>query len=562
MATMWPKRVPSHIRNHPLRRAEVLTYDKLANVLDDNFHVFYSSPWLGMDRYGNERDGECDFLIAHPKLGILAIEVKGGEISFDPKARQWRSKSAQKITFDIKDPVEQARSAKHELLDKLKKSKKWKPRRIHTSHGIIFPDAVLKAKDLGADRPAKIFCASRRFRKDLEQWIKERMSFNNLPEGCHPLGTDGIRALEHLLALPFCLNHSIAVTIDGIEEEISTLEQSQYFILDYISGIPRALIRGGAGTGKTVLAMEAAVRSARGGKRTLLTCYNRPLANSMAHQLGEEVNLKVAGFHSLCGAMATESGTPKPEGGGRDFYDTVLPDILDKSMQARPDLKWDTVIVDEGQDFQQNWWVAIDSCLKAKGELRIFLDSNQRLYNRDSILPGELDTVPVPLTRNLRNTVQIHKAASVHYIGDDFQSGGPEGVAINWIEENNHEARLKCTISTLTGLLHEQDLDVGDIAVLVNAQDDKNAIREKCGKLAMPVAEAKELEPEKVVVDTVRSFKGLERPVIILLSGDAEVARKELAYVAFSRARAHLYVIASSEEMHFLRHGKDLPPAL
>lgn len=78
MAVLWPRKLPRSVLDDPRRRAEVRVYNRLAEVLNDTFHVFYSSPWLGTDRLGNEKDGECDFLVAHPDHGILAIEVKGG----------------------------------------------------------------------------------------------------------------------------------------------------------------------------------------------------------------------------------------------------------------------------------------------------------------------------------------------------------------------------------------------------------------------------------------------------------------------------------------------------
>ncbi len=77
MAVLWPRKLPRSVLDDPRRRAEVRVYNRLAEVLNDTFHVFYSSPWLGTDRLGNEKDGECDFLVAHPDHGILAIEVRG-----------------------------------------------------------------------------------------------------------------------------------------------------------------------------------------------------------------------------------------------------------------------------------------------------------------------------------------------------------------------------------------------------------------------------------------------------------------------------------------------------
>jgi Nuclease-related domain len=147
MAKLWPRTLPASIRDDRRRRAEVRVFEKLANILDDSYTVFYSSPWLGTDHLGNEKDGECDFMVAHPLLGYLAIEVKGGGISFDSTIRQWWTTDSNGFRFKIKDPVEQARSAKHELLKKLKNLPGWRERWVHNSHGVIFPDAATVPAD-------------------------------------------------------------------------------------------------------------------------------------------------------------------------------------------------------------------------------------------------------------------------------------------------------------------------------------------------------------------------------------------------------------------------------
>ena len=98
--------------------------------LDDSFVVFYSRPWLGLKPDGEEIDGECDFIVAHAELGMLTLEVKGGAVAYDTRTDQWTSRDRWKVTHNIKNPVHQARSAKHELLKKLNTSPHWKTRRI------------------------------------------------------------------------------------------------------------------------------------------------------------------------------------------------------------------------------------------------------------------------------------------------------------------------------------------------------------------------------------------------------------------------------------------------
>lgn len=554
MAVLWPRQLPRSIRDDPRRSAEVRVYDRLAEVLDDSFHVFYSSPWLGTDRLGNEKDGECDFLIAHPDHGILAIEVKGGrEISFDPQDGQWRSADHGGFVHKIKDPVEQARSAKHEILRRLNASPKWRRRFIHAAHGVVFPSAGSPLGDLGADRPARIFCCSRQFREAFGDWIAQRLKAGQRPDNCEPLGRDGIAALERLLAHPFTLSFRIGAALAEADTEFRVLEPSQYQILDIIADIPRALVRGGAGTGKTVVAIEEALRSAAAGRKTLLTCHSRPLASDLERKLKNVENLTVAGFHALCGRMSRKAGVSPPAGiSESELYESALPNALYHAMEVQPGLRWDTIIADEGQDFRDEWWIALDACLVPDGRIRVFMDSNQRVYESAGNGVRDLSVVPVRLSRNLRNTKNIHKAASVHYSGPDIIADGPDGLEVSWVSAESPEAKVEAAYRELRRLVFNEEVAPGDIAVLVNGSAAQASFLERSSGTSIPFTDAETMALEEVVVDTVRRFKGLERPAVILIVSGDEMDRRELAYVAFSRARAYLCVVSSAKEAKWL----------
>ncbi|WP_105103352.1 NERD domain-containing protein [Microbulbifer pacificus] len=556
MAVLWPRKLPRSVLEDRRRRAEVRVYNRLAEVLDDSFQVFYSSPWLGTDRLGNEKDGECDFLIAHPDHGILAIEVKGGEISYDPTDDQWRSKDAFGFVHKIKDPVGQARSAKYEILKRLNTSNRWQRRYIHTTHGVIFPSAASPPKDLGSDRPGRIFCCSTQLRNGLRDWIAERMKEGQRPDNCQGLGHDGIAALEDLLAKPFTLSFRIGAAIAEADAEFTALEPAQYQILDTIAEIPRALVRGGAGTGKTVVAVEEAIRSAASGRKTLLTCLSRPLAKNLERTLNNIPNLTVVGFHSLCGRMAHLADIPVPtDPGGQELYESILPNALYEAVESRPSLKWDTIIIDEGQDFRIDWWIAIDACLKSEGRLRVFMDSNQKVYEHAGTGIHDLSVVPVRLSRNLRNTKNIHNSALVHYSGPDITADGPDGLEVAWIEAETEQAKIEAAFRELRRLVFNEEVAPSEIAVLVNSPSARIGFLERSSGTSIPIADAEDMSLEEVVVDTVKRYKGLERPVIILVVSGEEMERRELAYVAFTRARAFLCVVASGNEKKLLADG-------
>lgn len=560
MAVLWPRKLPRSVVDDPKRRAEVRVYNRLAEVLNDTFHVFYSSPWLGTDRFGNEKDGECDFLVAHADYGFLAIEVKGGkEISFDPKDSQWRSTDHGNFVHKIKDPVAQARGAKHEILSRLNSSARWPRRFIHTAHGVIFPSAGSPHGDLGADRPVSMFCCSLQFEHRLGEWIADRLKVGNRPSNCKPLGRDGIAALERLLAHPFTLSFRIGAALAEADTEFRVLEPSQFHVLDVILDIPRALIRGGAGTGKTVVAIEEALRSAGTGRRTLLTCHSRPLATNLERKLKGIENLTVAGFHALCGSISRQTGvqTP-PDTREQDLYDSALPNALYCAMELQPALKWDTIIVDEGQDFRVEWWVAIDACLASSGNLRVFMDSNQKVYDSAGNGVNDLSVVPVRLSRNLRNTKNIHNAASTHYSGLEIIADGPDGLEVSWINADNPDLQFAAAFRELKRLVFHEEVAPGDIAVLVNGPLARAGFLEKSSKATIPFTDAEAMVLEDVVVDTVRRFKGLERAAVILIVSGDEMERRELAYVALSRARSYLCIVCSESDAQWLSAKVDL----
>jgi len=559
MAVLWPRKLPRSVLDDPRRRAEIRVYDRLADILDDSFHVFYSSPWLGTDRLGNEKDGECDFLIAHPDHGMLAIEVKGGkEISFDPRDGQWRSTDHGGFVHKIKDPVAQARSAKHEILKRLNESPRWPRRFIHAAHGVIFPGTGSPPGNLGADRPASIFCCSRQLQQGLRGWLGDRLKAGQRPDNCEALGHDGIAALERLLAHPFTLSFRIGAALAEADTEFRVLEPSQYHVLDVIADIPRALIRGGAGTGKTVVAIEEALRSAAAGRKTLLTCHSRPLATNLERKLKDVENLTVAGFHALCGRISHQAGVPPPSNiSERERYETALPNALYRAMEVQPALRWDTIVVDEGQDFSADWWIAIDACLRHGGHLRVFMDSNQRVYESAGVGVHDLSVVPVRLSRNLRNTKNIHSAASVHYSGPEIIADGPDGLEVSWITAENADQKVEAAYRELRRLVFNEEVAPGDIAVLVNGPAARTNFVERSSGTSIPLTDAETMALEDVVVDTVRRFKGLERPAIILIASGDEMDRRELAYVAFSRARAYLCVVCSKADARWLSEKED-----
>ena len=227
-----------------------------------------------------------------------------------------------------------------------------------------------------------------------------------------------------------------------------------------------------------------------------------------------------------------------------------------KSLNCDETQRFDRIIVDEGQDFADNWWIAIDEALTQDGSIRVFFDSNQRLYNRNSEFLNSLDLAPIPLNRNLRNTKRIHQASMVHYSGPGATAIGPPGIELKWLETEDGPCMAKAAFDEVKRLVYREELDPADIAVLVPNQEARDAFMVATARSGLAFTDAETTSSEAVVVDTVRRYKGLERPAVILCIAGAKAGLTELAYTGMTRARAALSIVCQPKDRHWIENGR------
>lgn len=536
---MWPSVLCRQVREDQFRSAEVKVYDQLAKSLSPGWTVYYSRPWTGLTSTGRERDGECDFVLAHPKRGFLAIEVKGGEISFDPTTNEWRSKDRHGIRHKIKDPIEQARRSKHELLNKLKAQRGWRnDRLVRMRHGVIFPDTELPPSQLGADRPIEIFCC-RPTMSRIAAWVDQRLKETSDEAG---LDRDGMQALERLLATPFTLRVPLGHLLEDDEKAIASLTPQQFHILDAIADLNKVAIGGAAGTGKTIVAVEDAVRMSEISGRTLLTCNGSLLAANLRTRLSQ-TSVEVFTFQELCIDLARKAHLSIPKAVDSAFLDVGAPELLVQAVEQDPSLKFDAIVVDEGQDFRSHWWVALSSALaSASSRLHVFYDTNQSLYGAVGTQLASFNLLPIRLTRNLRNTQSIHEVATRHYTGPNTISDGPKGVPTEEIVSSDADTPMVIAdvIRRLTGV---EKVSPSDVVVLAVKQDRLNVIAERLGSA----------RSSEIAFETISRFKGLERAVVIVVADKNLSDEPELTYVALTRARTHLIIVGSEPILNWIK---------
>ena len=567
MAVMWPKKLPHEIESNARRSTECRVFGELETALDDSFVVFYSRPWHGSDAHGTEIDGECDFVVAHADWGMLVLEVKGGAVGYDPDTDQWTSTDRWGEKHDIKNPAQQAVRSKHVLLGKLKESPHWKPRRIQARHGVILPQSATPKTDLGPNIPLSICCFSERFHDDFGGWILERFSDADMSDklkkkgvdlpATRGLGEEGLQALERILAKPIQLSTPLAALLSQDDAALRTMTQQQFQIMRLIKEIPRAAICGAAGTGKTVLAMEEALHCADNGARTLFVCFNRGLAKEAQSILEQHLLIEAMTFHALCHKFIKLDDLEDQVGDtNANRFEETMPRLLLQAFECLEDNRYDAIIVDEGQDFRPLWWEVLDAGFAPGGaeRLRVFYDNNQRLYSSAANLPKDVELVPIPLTHNLRNTQRIHELVLRHYTGHEIKGRGPEGVAAEWIRADTFGEVVQKISERVTRLL-DDGVYSGDIAILAENEAIIKEIAPDGFVGEFPTICLDESTEDRITVDTIRRFKGLDRQVVILAATRNVVRSKELSYVALSRARTCLIIVGAEEDLHCLKTG-------
>lgn len=547
MAKVYPEALPSSVRDDPRRRAECRTYEELSAQLDKDWVIYYSVPWIGKARPDWRReDGEADFVIAHPELGFAVVEVKGGGIEIAD--RQWYSVDRNDARHHIKDPFQQATKSKHMLLDRIRSARGWAGGSwIRSAHFVVLPDAADVRSDLSVHAPRDLI-VTRTELPHLGERAREIMEAADDESRVQSNGALLIRTLDDLIGRNIFLRNPLSAQLADEERELLRLTEAQFDVLHHLRNFRRAAICGCAGSGKTLIAVEKALRAARAGQRTLLTCYNKPLALHLSAVTSGTEGLDVSTLQALCVKTALATGQHPPIGDHlpQDVYDNVYPELLSKAMTLDKSLRYDTVIVDEGQDMREEWWIAIYDLLanQENSTLYVFLDDNQRLYAGTAV-PDDLPRFP--LNANVRNTRQIVDVVRPHYAGDEsIESRGPAGRSVEALPCSAATARreLERVINRLIqveGVAHE------DIVVLTMSSTASSSVR------GASLPGGRVLGDERPGVkairfDTVRRFKGLESAVVIIvdLTEESVADTTDLLYVALSRPKSHLVLLGDT----------------
>lgn len=558
VATMFPEQIPAEFE---ATRSEVAFHAALAEALPDDFYVYFSTPYLSA---GDARQGESDFLVLHHEHGLLNIEVKGG--GFRRDGHKWVSVSPGGGLQERKNPAVQARDQLKRIVEKLTgrmrevfPHEEWAlTGRLPLVFGWSLAFPFTRVDDVNVpmefEREVLIDCDDL---ERLEEAVLDAFRFyrrawkreGDVPKMKRP---DFERFCKQVLSPAFNLVPNLAGLLAAERRTFVRLSETQRRGVRQILANDRIRIPGGAGTGKTILALEAARRVADQGKRVLLLCYNRHLRHHLCEEVEEMVltaggSIEVGGFVQLCfeaGRRLEKRLTwPKDEDPG-EFIVNEAPLRLFEAVDAGLFEPYDAIIVDEGQDFAGPWWEVLELMLSEQGKMAVFYDDAQSIFEHGNCVP-QFPAV-FPLFENFRNTRAI--AEPVQTLGGVEMESHPDcpvGEAPTIFQQPGPSKTLRMVDELVESLIDAKSVPPETIVILTPHSPKSSTLKDVQTLGGRRVVHAIQNRPSNTVLHTsISSFKGLEADVVILVDIDPADPRCSTRdrYVAASRARHRLYV--------------------
>jgi DNA polymerase III delta prime subunit len=568
MATMYPPRIATGTQS----RGEVEVFRRLRDDPGtDDWFVLHS---LDIVNHETQVAGEIDFIIIVPGQGVVCLEVKGCR-TLRRENGLWYYGSNPRP--DARGPFKQAAEAMHSI-------RRYVTGRDSNLHNTVFWSAVLfpfvEFSVISSEWHSWQVIDSRDFRSNPLSDLVSRVLMNALrflqeqtavtwfdPNDARPTHAES-QQLAHLLRPYFEFFEPPEVRATRRAEEVKHYTEEQFSALDGMEMNKRAIFAGPAGTGKTLLAIEAARRSALSGKRVLLLCFNRLLGQWLREQTNSLSAVTTSTLHSY---MLSVANMQPPDNASSEFWSKRLPELaIDELLRRVGDnpFVYDVLIIDEAQDILSSQYLdVLDLSLRgglASGEWRIFGDfERQTIFGPEAteikeILIERFGQVPrYSLRANCRNTPRIAEIIRLltgmtpGYRRILRPDNRVEPVIHTYATDNQQRKML---IKSIEHCVDEGILPQ-DIVIISPRTGETAAISllgEKWSSRLQPLKELQEADirsDERIKFGTIHYFKGMEAPAVIVTDIE-EIATQRataLLYIALSRALHRLVILVSEE---------------
>lgn len=563
-----PKMIPRRIDADTLSPGEIEFFMRISQEENISDWTILHSLNIAPTYHQTRIMGEIDFLVIIPKLGMIAVEIKAHREIRIEDGLWFLGRSDQSGSIN---PFVQLKDAMFSL-QKYISDHNSLLKEIPIFPLVIFTHCEIVLESVEIDRTS--YASSKEFRNGkLSELLKKKISLarkklleknsaqwlrNNPDRPNDKAILDLIRLLRPNIELSNqTFNHSAT-----IQKELLKFTAEQFDALDSLEDNSCILFNGPAGTGKTFIAIESAIRAANEGQKVLFICMNKLLSAYLKKQLNGYTNITVSTFGALIKSYDPQSN---PDIVTQEYYwNNELPQLAYSNIiNNEDDGSFDLLIIDEAQDIiGNNLWLDCLDLLLAKGltygKWHIFGDFvYQAIYSRnvsESELINDLkkrnsNFMPYKLHKNCRNTESSSKLSLTLLAMDSpyksYLRCQPSILESRYYMYSNDSAQLKKLNEILQNCLKE-GFKYSDIVILSKVAESKSLAHQN--KVGLN-AEVYTLGSNCLRYTSIHKFKGLEAPVIILTDFD-EIESDEAQKMMFTGASR------STDSVHFLLHKR------
>ena len=515
---------------------EIETLAQLADGLPDEYTVYHGLHWTRIDK-GYALVGEIDFAVVTPAGKMLLIEQKCGFLKETPEGlRKMYGTKEKSIPFQIGRSMD----ALHKRL-----GRSCPDAQFHLDSLLYCPDYSVKDPGSAGIDPARIVDASRR-----EQFVSIIRNILPIDEPRHP----AIEKLHRFLADELNLVPDVQAIAGQARTLYTRLSGGLATWARQIEFEPfRLRVIGTAGSGKTQLALAVYQDALAAGRRPLYVCYNRPLADHVS-RIAPNGGV-VATYHQLADRLVRDHGEVPDfsQPGAFARLETFMDDFVPQEHW-----RFDELIVDEGQDFQETWKDNLLRMLRPEGRAWWMEDPMQNLYGRPAInLPG---WVTLRSEINYRSPQDILEHLN-RFLPETGRVSAGSPLAGSEVEILTYEdaagliAQTKRAITGALGAGFKRDM----MAIVTYRGREHSALTpyDKLGSYPLQAFTGKYdlfgnpvFTQGDILIDSIYRFKGQSAPCVIFTEVDFEsldemVMRK--LFVGITRATMKLFLVMSEK---------------
>lgn len=522
---------PTEFNTDNKSKAEETLYLALKKLFreDNEVHVFHSV--MLSNRESRRSECEIDFVVLSKKY-IVCIEVKGGRIDYNPQLGIWTQNGN-----SLKDPIKQAISNEHVFIKRFHSELK----EIQVYWAVCFPDMNIG----NAPLPPSVLPHNVIDGNQIGYLIDY---FGSIESHAYSLNKGDVfpsrnasfafKQIIGVLSRAFNFEPSMASALSREQEKFSSLLKEQIHAISAISDNDRILVRGPAGSGKSLIGLHQLFNRYESGERVLFLSFNRALARNLAYKasreysIDEEADLEITTFHSWARKIIGNSfpGWWESHEKDQDFWDLdVAIKLLEiQSISAK---KYDFIVVDEAQDFDDVWFDPVEKSLNESGKMAVLIDPMQDIFNRSNSFKN-MGFTTFHLSRVIRSSKNITDYVSseceLSLVSHEDCPQGIDVIDLTSVEKKKEglQAQLKRLGVHPSSIVVLYDPDIGYYGLNGLEFSRHRLTQSRDGRV----------RKGQIPCTSIKQYKGLEKEVVVL----AEYKRLEdarLRYVGLSRAQ-------------------------